>query len=78
MKIVLENRFSGKTYFKKIASSSEDGNGGSVYPTLPVAAARSGTPMRPQSQPEENSRLEKQAVETSDKRLKESAINREM
>lgn len=35
--------------------SSEDG--GSVYPTLPVAAARSGTPMRPQSQPEENSRF---------------------
>ena len=41
---------------------SECGNGGGVSPTLPVAAARTATPKRPQSQPEENSRFEQSDV----------------
>ena len=36
--------------------AEEDGGGGGVYPTLPVAAARTATQKRPQSQPEENAR----------------------
>ena len=45
-------------------TDEDGGGGGGVYPTLPVAAARTATQKRPQSQPEENPRFGRITMDT--------------